>query len=76
MWADITLQELAEANGWVVASTALAVASLADPTGVVGAMRLMPSLFVTKMCLSPVLRLIWRTLLRASKVLEAWKGQA
>jgi len=36
-WADMAMQELAEANGWVIASTALAAASLVDPTGVVGA---------------------------------------
>jgi len=35
-WADMAMQEMAEARGWGIASNALAVASLFDPTGVVG----------------------------------------
>lgn len=34
-WGEIALMELAEANGWAVASLGLSTASLADPTGIV-----------------------------------------
>ena len=36
LWADITFAKLAEANNWGIASSVLALVSIADITGVTG----------------------------------------